>query len=154
MGTVRRIALLVFVLLIGVLYMWHRAEQNEEKARKELAQAREAESHARQLLEKSGPRGLGVYLSDDEIAALKHAGLTDPVNQLRSDLGAHGSLIPVPGVVGGKMGFYDRDGIVLLPGHYVYAPGDDGHILVHTLLSYDVQPGGKIVWKLIEAKRD
>jgi hypothetical protein len=153
-GSVRRIALLVLVLIIGGLYIWHRDEQTEDKARKELMQAREAESQARALLAKSAPRGLGVYLSNDEIAALKRAGLTDPVNQLRSDLGAHGSLIPVPGVVGGKMGFYDRDGIVLLPGRYVYAPGDDGHILVHALLSYDVQPGGKIVWKLIEAKKD
>jgi hypothetical protein len=154
MAVVRRVALLVFVVIIGVLYMWHRAEDNEERARKELAQAREAESHARELLAKSAPRGQGVFLSDDEIAALKRAGLADPVNQLRSDLGAHGSLIPIPGVVGGTMGFYDRDGIVLLPGHYVYAPGDDGHILVHALLSYDVQPGGKITWKLIEAKKD
>lgn len=154
MRTVRRIALLVLVLVIGVLYMWHRAEQNEERARKELAEAREAESRARELLAKVKPAERGVFLSDDEIAELKQAGLTDPVNQLRSDLGAHGSLIPISSVVGGRMGFYDRDGIVLLPGRYVYAPGEDGHILVHTLLRYDVRPGGTIVWKLIEAKRD
>jgi hypothetical protein len=88
------------------------------------------------------------------VRLLTRAGLTDPVSQLRSDLAGHADLVPVKGVYGGKMGFYDRDGVVLLPGRYVYAPAEDGHILVHTVLKYDVKPGGKIEWKMIDAAQD
>jgi len=52
------------------------------------------------------------------------------------------------------MAFYDKDGMVFLPGSYVYAPAEDGHYLMHVLLSYEVAPGGKITWKVVSAKRD
>ena len=101
------------------------------------------------------PAGTARTLLDDlEVAELKKLGLEDPPSDLRSDLAAHGELIPFEGVVGGTMNFYDRAGIVLLPGHYVYAQGDDGHILVHAVLSYEVAPGGKITWKLLGARQD
>lgn len=117
--------------------------------------ARRAEERAKRALARSiEPAYQRVLLSQDEIRALEAAGLTDPVNQLRSDLAAHSKMIPFPGVVGGTMGFYDREGIVLLPGRYVYAPADDGHILAHTVLRYDVTPGGKIAWKLLDAHLD
>jgi hypothetical protein len=148
-GVVRRIALLVVVGIVALVFVWGRAERDQKRANEALKQARATLDSARSMR-----RGAGVFLSSDEIAALRHAGLTDPVNQLRSDLESHGSLIPVKGVLGGKMGFYDRDGVVLLPGGYVYAPGEDGHNLVHTVLRYDVEPGGKIRWTLIDAKQD
>lgn len=101
------------------------------------------------------PAGAARTLLDDlETAELKKLGLADPPNDLRSDLAAHGELIPFEGVVGGTMNFYDRAGIVLLPGGYVYAQGDDGHILVHAVLSYQVATGGKITWKLLDARPD
>ena len=86
---------------------------------------------------------------------LQNAGYTvlsapDAETGLTLARGAHPDLIPVGGVFGGTMGFYDRDGIVLLPGGYVYAPADDGHILAHTVLRYEVKPGGKIEWKLLD----
>jgi hypothetical protein len=151
MSAVRRFAVLVIALIAALVFIWGRVEQDENRAKEALQQARAELDSARALRHGTAP---GVFLSADEIGALKRAGLTDPVNQLRSDLGAHGSLIPVPGVLGGKMGFYDPDGVVLLPGGYVYAPGEDGHILVHAILRYEVDPGGKIRWKLIDAKKD
>jgi hypothetical protein len=153
MGLVRRFALLVIALIVALVFIWGRVERDEERAKESLRQARAALDSARAMRAQGGGAP-GVFLSSDEIAALRRAGLTDPVNQLRSDLGAHGSLVPVKGLLGGKMGYYDPDGVVLLPGGYAYAPAEDGHILVHTLLRYDVDPGGKIRWKLIDAKRD
>ena len=140
---------LLLLLAIGVAaYFWHRSDRLEERARLAESRAKRAENA---LAKVSNP---GNFLTLDDVRLLTRAGLTDPVSQLRSDLEGHSSLIPVKSVYGGKMGFYDREGVVLLPGRYVYAPAEDGHILVHTLLKYDVKPGGHIEWKLIDAARD
>jgi hypothetical protein len=153
MGIVRRFAYLVIALIVALVFIWGRAEREHRRADEALKQARAALDSAKAM--RTGDAGEhGVLLSSDEIDALRRAGLTDPVNQLRSDLEAHGSLIPVKGVLGGKMGFYDRDGVVLLPGGYVYAQGEDGHILVHAILKYKVESGGTIRWTMVDAKRD
>ncbi|MGE5175831.1 MAG: hypothetical protein ACM3JJ_05585 [Hyphomicrobiales bacterium] len=137
----RALLLLLVLSVAGNVYLGIRARNAEERAKR---------AEARSI----APVYQRVLLSEDEIRMLKAAGLTDPVAQLRSDLAAHADLIPFKGVVGGTMGFYDRDGIVLLPGRYVYAPADDGHVLAHTILRYDVGPGGKIAWKLLDAHLD
>ena len=137
----RRLSLVVGVVLVASMttnvYLASRTWRAETRAKR--VEARSIE-----------PVHQRVLLTDIDLLDLKAAGLTDPVNQLRSDLGSHPELIPVQGVFGGTMGFYDRDGIVLLPGGYVYAPADDGHIVAHTVLRYDVKPGGKIEWKLLD----
>lgn len=95
-----------------------------------------------------------VLIHDLELARLKKLGLDDPVAALKADLSTHGDLIPFEGIVGGKMNFYNREGMILLPGGYVYAPAEDGHYLVHAILSYDVERGGTIRWKLLDAHKD
>jgi hypothetical protein len=125
--------------LVGNVYLGVRAWRAEGRAKR--AEARSIE-----------PVFQRVLLTEVDMRDLRAAGLTDPINQLRSDLGAHANLIPIKGVVGGTMGYYDRDGIVLLPGGYVYAPADDGHIIAHTVLRYQVKPGGQIEWKLLDAR--
>ena len=95
-----------------------------------------------------------VLLHEFELARLRKLGLQDPVADLKADLTSHPEIIPYEGVLGGTMAFYDKDGIVFLPGGYVYAPADDGHYEVHALLRYEVSQGGGIRWRLIEAKRD
>ncbi len=95
-----------------------------------------------------------VLLHDLEIARLKKLGLENPAVALRADLAAHAELLPFEGVLGGRMAFYDKEGMVLLPGGYVYAPGDDGHYLVHAMLRYEVEPGGTVRWKLLDAHKD
>ena len=127
---------LIFAVLFFVL--WLRSERRGDLAEKRSVPA--ASTH--------------VLLHELEVARLKKLGLPDPPNDLRSDLAAHGELIPFEGVVGGTMSFYDKSGMVLLPGGYVYAQGDDGHVLVHAVLHYEVAPGGKITWKLLDARRD
>ena len=100
------------------------------------------------------PQFQRVLMQDLELAQLKKLGLPDPVPALKADLAAQGGLIPFKGVLGGRMAFYDKDGMVFLPGGYVYAPGDDGHYLVHAVLRYGVEPGGTIHWTLIDAHKD
>jgi hypothetical protein len=95
-----------------------------------------------------------VLLHDLELARLKKLGLPDPISALKADLATQGELLPFKGVLGGRMAFYDKDGMVFLPGGYVYAPGDDGHYLVHAVLHYDVEPGGTIRWTLVDARKD
>ena len=95
-----------------------------------------------------------VLLHELELAQLKKLGLEDPVAALKADLATQGELLPFEGVLGGRMSFYDKAGMVFLPGGYVYAPGDDGHYLVHAVLRYGVEPGGKIHWKLLDAHKD
>jgi len=151
---VRRVLIGIVLAAVAIAAVI-RADRAERRSREADARAKAAVERAQAAEARAAtPAIRGVFLSADEMGALKRRGLTDPVSQLRSDLEAHGSLIPVPGVHGGKMGFYDRDGVVLLPGGYAYAPGEDGHILVHAVLRYDVAPGGKITWKLVDAKRD
>jgi hypothetical protein len=133
------------VILAGDAFLLFSLQRAEERARKAELRAQEAER-------RSAARG--VFLTDDDIRLLKRSGLTDPVSQLRSDLEGHSTLLPMKGVMGGTMKFYDRDGVVLLPGRYVYAPAEDGHYLVHAILKYDLETGGKIRWRLVDASRD
>ena len=114
-----------------------------------------AERRAARIEHLSAPPAYqGVMLSDLEIAQLKKLGLPEPISALKSDLARQGKLLPYPGVLGGTMAFYDKEGMIFLPGFYVYAPAEDGHYMVHAVLRYAVQPGGKIQWKLVDAHRD
>jgi hypothetical protein len=94
-----------------------------------------------------------MFEPSDELD-LRRAGLVDPANQLRDSLVAHPELIPFPGVLGGRMGFYDREGITLLDRPFVFATFDDGHIGGSMLLEY-VTPGqGTVIWKRLWARRE
>lgn len=114
-----------------------------------------AERRARRLerlsVQTTHPR---VFLEDFELARMKKLGLDDPVAALQADLSTHGNLIRFESGVGGRMSFYDKAGRIFLPGGYAYAPAEDGHYLIHTVLRYEVAPGGKIAWKLIDSHVD
>jgi len=146
---VRRVlAAVALIAAVAAVLLWIRLERSQARYQEAEKRAREAES---KLAAIGDPR---VFLSEDDLNTLRSMGLTDPVSQIRSDLESQGARIPIPGVLGGRMGFYDRDGVILLPGRYVYAPAEDGHIAVHTVLRYDVKPGGAIRWKLLDASPD
>jgi hypothetical protein len=132
------------VILVGDVMLLLYVQRAEERARRAETRAQDAERRA--------VATRGVFLTEGEIQRLKRAGLTDPVSQLRSDLEAHSSLLPMKGPW--PMKFYDRDGVILLPGRYVYAPAENGHNMVHAVLKYDVEPGGKIRWRLLDAWQD
>ncbi len=90
------------------------------------------------------------WIFDSEIRYLIENGLTNPVNQLKEDLTARDDLIPVEGVLGGTMRIYSTDQIRILPGRYVFAVFEDGHIQGNLILQYDVKDG-QISWKIIES---
>lgn len=94
------------------------------------------------------------FLTDDDIKALQNRGLRNPLADLRADLSKQGKLIPFPPVLGGKMGFYDRDAIRILNRRWAIAAFDDGHISGQALLKYEVKAGGQISWRIIEAIMD
>jgi hypothetical protein len=138
----RRLPWLI-VLILGVAVVYLGAGLQEAKHRAARAERLSVQSPYQRVL-----------MDDMELAQLRKLGLADPVPAIKSDLAKQGKLLPYSGVLGGTMAFYDRDAMVLLPGQYVYAEADDGHYLVHALLRYAVQPGGKIQWKIVDAHRD
>ena len=133
--------LIVLILGVAVVYLGARLQDSQRRA-----------ARAERLSVQSPYQR--VLMDDMELAQLRKLGLADPVPAIKSDLAKQGKLLPYSGVLGGTMAFYDRDAMVLLPGQYVYAEADDGHYLVHALLRYAVQPGGKIQWKIVDAHRD
>lgn len=94
-----------------------------------------------------------TLLDEAAVMQLKREGLDDPPRQLRESLAAHPGLIPYPPVLGGTMGFYDKE-IVLLRRPFAFAEFDDGHIEGHMLLTYSVQPDAKIEWKVVWSALD
>jgi hypothetical protein len=88
-----------------------------------------------------------------EIDHLRRRGLEDPVRDLVADLRRHPEVIPYPGVLGGRMGFYDSDRIRVLNDFWVYAPFEDGHVAGDAIFGYRVSPGGRISWRVILPRR-
>jgi len=74
--------------------------------------------------------------------------LADPVNDLRSDIKPHPELIPITPSPTLRWGIGP---VVLLSTKWAFAPYEDGHIMGHILLEYDVLSGGKIRWKILSA---
>lgn len=91
-----------------------------------------------------------IFLSTYYIESLKEKGLTNPVQDIISDLTNHTELIPYDGVLGGTMRFYERY-IWVLNQKWVFAYFEDGHINGYLLLEYNVENNGKIKWKRIAA---
>jgi len=89
-------------------------------------------------------------LSSQEVRQLKKKGLNNPVDDIIADLMKHNELIPFRGVLGGKMGFYSKEGIYVLSTKLVRASFDDGHTNGWILFEYQVT-GGKITWKVLES---
>ncbi|HHV64455.1 MAG TPA: DUF4362 domain-containing protein [Peptococcaceae bacterium] len=79
--------------------------------------------------------------------------LSDNTSELHkeiiNDLMQHPELIPYEGVLGGTMGFYDPESILVLSDRWVFAGFDDGHINGYMLLSYRISDG-KISWEVID----
>jgi hypothetical protein len=98
----------------------------------------------RELLE------MGSKLDSSQIEQLRRKGLSDPVEDIITDLRKHNELIPFKGVLGGTMGFYSSEDIMLIS-KWVFAPFEDGHIGGYMLLEYKVSSDGKISWKVIDA---
>ena len=90
-------------------------------------------------------------LSSWEITQLERKGISNPEEDLASDLMQHRELIPYEGVMGGTMGFYSKKDIHVLNSRWILASFEDGHIGGHMLLEYRVDQGGKIHWRVLSA---
>ena len=84
------------------------------------------------------------------ITPLKQQGFEGSLEDIINDLMEHNELIPYDGVLGGTMGFYDRDNIYVLSDKWVFAYFDDGHINGYILLNYSINKG-TISWKVIDS---
>ena len=98
------------------------------------------------------PNNISLY--NGGIERLKEKGLSNPVQDIVSNLTKHRELIPYKGVLGGTMGFYYDKEIWVLNNKWVFAYFDDGHYGGHMLLEYNVADNGKINWKRIAATKN
>jgi hypothetical protein len=76
--------------------------------------------------------------------------LADPVEDLRGSLVNNPDLIGRSGVLGGKMGFYFRDGIHILNHRWVLAYYEDGHVDGAILLRYSIGENGIVCWDILD----
>ena len=90
------------------------------------------------------------WIFDSELRYLTENGLNNPVQQLKVDLTNRDDLIPVEGVLGGTMRIYSTDQIRILPGRFVFAVFEDGHVQGNLILQYEVK-NGQISWEIIES---
>ena len=71
------------------------------------------------------------------------------IEELKKDLIKNPKLIPIEGVLGGKMMFYSSDKIFVLNSKWVIAYFEDGHIAGNALLQFDISKSNEITWKVI-----
>jgi hypothetical protein len=90
------------------------------------------------------------FLDKAQVEYLEKMGLNNPVTDLRDDLIANPELISMAGVLGGRMGFFFRDGIHILNRRWVFAYFEDGHIEGSMLLKYEIGENGKINWEVLD----
>ncbi|OHB78480.1 MAG: hypothetical protein A2Z25_23905 [Planctomycetes bacterium RBG_16_55_9] len=84
-----------------------------------------------------------------DIAAMKRAGLKDPLTDIISDLKRRRDLIPYEGTMGGTMNFYGRSKMWILTSKWAIAYFEDGHNGGYLLLEYEIAKGGRIRWKTL-----
>lgn len=95
-----------------------------------------------------------IALLEYFIEEMKRKGLTNPVENIISDLQKHPELIPYEGTLGGTMGFYFKKEIWVLNNKWVFAYFEDGHTGGYLLLEYIVSDEGKISWERIASMMD
>ncbi len=78
----------------------------------------------------------------------------NPLEKLKDDLLERGDLIPEDPVLGGTMGFYNREDIHIITDKWVLASYEDGHIGGYLLLEFEVQEDNTIEWKLVSSALD
>ncbi len=90
-------------------------------------------------------------LSTQYISEFRKKGLNSPERDIIADLMKHPEMIPIKPVLGGQMGFYERQKIFVLNQFLVYAYFSDGHKEGTMILEYSVSDGGKIKWNPMKA---
>ena len=88
----------------------------------------------------------------DRVVDITTQPLSKKEEMIITDLLKHPELIPYEPVLGGKMAFY-KEATKLLGDRWVFAYFEDGHILGHMLLRYDLEDG-KLSWEVIDSYLD
>jgi hypothetical protein len=115
---------------------------------------KEVEGEQETLLTKIETSQGPSLLTSWDIAQLARQGISNPEEDLASDLMQHRELIPYEGIMGGTMGFYSKRDIHVLSSRWILASFEDGHIGGQMLLEYRIDSGGKIRWKVLSAYLD
>lgn len=68
---------------------------------------------------------------------------------LLATLSDNNNIIPIKGVLGGKM-YWLPESSILLNDKFVFASFEDGHIAGFALLQYSFEAQGQVTWKVIE----
>lgn len=88
------------------------------------------------------------YWFDDIISEdVKQLGIPNPDSFVVADLLNRQELVPEQGILGGTMRFTN---VKLLGDRWAIAEMDDGHIMGYVLLKYQVLPGKKLRWSIID----
>jgi hypothetical protein len=133
--------------LLQIDSMLDRAEQRMDNLRSD-----EIQNIPRPEFRAAEPVFHNLILPEHELNQLRQIGLENPVNDLKSDLMSKPEIIPVDGVLGGTMQIFSNDDIIVLPGRWVYAQFEDGHIVGSVLLEYEIRDG-KVLWTVLNSKQ-
>lgn len=93
-----------------------------------------------------------VDLTQADLAALRSAGLIDPVAELIQSLEGRTDLIPASGILGGTMRF-EPPSRWIISRPWVISPFSDGHSAGILLLRYEVS-NGQIHWTRLDFLRE
>lgn len=155
MKSTERIIWITVVSVLLVLFLYTRSELNQvsEWISEQNAQLKSLDEMLDQALNTYSEEGYDrlSHLFESDIRLLKESGLDSPEADLRTDLMSKNELIAFEGIHGGTMRIYSEDQIILLPGNYVMAVFEDGHIQGGMLLEYSVKDG-VITWKRLTTK--
>lgn len=151
-----RVVWIFFVLLLTALYLNERQELSQvnswvDKQNEQLLKLDSVLSNIDiEVNSNSIVQDKHDWIFESELRYLTENGLNNPVQQLKEDLTNRDDLIPVEGVLGGTMRIYSTDQIRILPGRYVFAVFEDGHVQGNLILQYEVK-NGQISWEIIES---
>lgn len=105
------------------------------------------------ILQESEPVKIAKHFPAErhlEILRLK-TGWQTPEEKIIDNLVSRPDLIPEEPVLGGTMGFYNRDEIFLLNDKWVLAAFEDGHIGGFVFLEYEISEELDIKWELLSS---
>lgn len=152
-----RLIWLVLVLILSFILFKIRSDMHElstwvDTQSAQIEEINELLNQAEVLVNDLPDEQQTAGLPDWERRILIANGLQNPEEELKSDLMNKSELIPVNPILGGTMHIYSKKDIRILPGGWVYAVFEDGHINGAMILSYTVEDGS-INWDLISHKQ-
>lgn len=124
-------------------------KQVEEMAEGQIQAEADQEKLRNELVEAQKLMAIAPMLNEVMIKELKSRGVEEPQEVLK-DLLEQSQLIPYEGVLGGTM--FMAEGW-LLTDRFALAVFEDGHVMGHMVLEYDID-GGSIHWKVLSAYLD